>query len=314
MSDKNTNTAKSYEDEFDAILPDGWSGNEDADIFDPSTWGTTDTESDVTEDETAEGEGNSQGEADDLSRAIEEGTDSQAEPEETEESPATADDGSPKPIKVRVTIDHVPQDVEIDPSDIPSLYEKSQALDRYKQRLADAEAEQSRWDALAAGLQFENRGALLDGLIENAVQDYISEHPSIPEEMARDYFMRRFKIPEKQEQKQEQPAQETGQRDYRQEVADLFRTYPEARTIQIPDDVKNDAIQTGKPLVQAYADWKARTASAEASRANRENKILRQNQAAAARAPVKKTTGGGKTDNSPEDPFLKGFNDDDRSW
>lgn len=309
---ENNHPISTSEDEFDAILPEGWTGNEDANFFDPSTWGDPDTETDVFEDEETDGEGYSE-EGDDAEDPT---TDDGAEPmngsDEEDGSPTTGDYTSEGKLRFEATVDHRTETVELDPADLPTIYQKAQVFDRYQQRVNDLEAETKAWDRVAAGLQFESREALLKGLIENSVQDYISEHPSVPEEMARDFVMRKFEGAEIRSTAKEQE-QQPGQRDFKAEVAELFRTHPEARSERIPDEVTNDAISMNKPLVQAYADWKARTASAKATRAERENKILKQNQAAAARAPVTKTTGGGKTDTKPVDDFLRGFNDDG-SW
>ena len=308
-------TVETMEDGDGELLPEGWSGGDDANIFDPSTWGGTDTAADAQEDEETPEEGTSTEDEDSPNRTTEEDTESQTEPSDDLDDPTTVivDDENNK-LKFRVSIDHVPQDIELDPADLPTVYQKSLVLDRYQKRVSELEAELSRWDSLATGLKYENRTALQDGLLEGAVQDFIAEHPSVPEEMARDYVTRQFAVtPAAPAKQQAEEPSNNGDRDFRQEVADLFRAYPAARTEQIPDEVTNDSLATGKPLVQAYADWKARTASAKASRAERENKILKQNQAAAARAPVSKVTGGGKTDTRPVDDFLRGF-EDDSAW
>lgn len=308
MSEK-TNPIETAEDEFEAIMPEGWTGNDDADIFDPSTWGDADPDADVQEDDEAEGDGASVEGDDDAAPTTGDGAEPMNGSEEEDGAPTTGDYTSEGKLRFQATVDHTTREVELDPADLPTVYQKSLALDRYQQRVSELEAEQTAWDQLAAGLNFEDRNALLNGLMENAVQDYIAEHPSVPEEMARDFVMRKFQgVKTASPAKEAEPA--PAQRDFKAEVAELFRTHPEARTEKIPDEVTNDAISMGKPLVQAYAEWKARTASAKATRAERENKILKQNQAAAARAPVTKTTGGGKTDTKPVDDFLRGFNDD----
>lgn len=304
----NENSIVTAEDEYDVLLPEGWSDAEGADIFDPSTWGGADTGADAHEDDEAQDEGNSAEGADDRTRTTEEGTDPQTDTDEEDTDPTTeGDSASDNKLRFTINADHVEREVELDPADLPTVYQKSLVLDRYQARVNELEQELSRWDSLAAGLKYADRNALHEGLFEGAVQDFIAEHPSVPEEMARDYVTRQFQH-EAPAPKQEAPAQQT--RDFRQEVADLFAAYPAARTEQIPDSVTTAALSENKPLIQAYAEWKAKTASAEATRAKRENKILKQNQAAAARAPVSKVTGGGKTDTQPVDPFLQGFNDD----
>lgn len=307
------NTVETAEEELDAILPEGWSGDDDADIFDPSTWGGTDTAADAQQDEDAAEEGNSAEDEDSQTRTTEEDDPTQTEPSAEIDDPTTVivDDENNK-FRFRANVDHTEREVELDPAELPTIYQKSLALDRYQARVKELESELARWDQLAAGLKYENRTALHDGLFEGAVQDFIAEHPSVPEEMARDYITRQFGS-SPAPAKPEAQSDTTGGRDFKQEVADLFSAYPNARTERIPEEVTDDALRMNKPLVQAYADWKARTASAKATRAERENKILKQNQAAAARAPVSKVTGGGKTDTRPVDDFLRGF-EDDSAW
>lgn len=312
---KENNTVETAEEELDAILPEGWSGSDGADIFDPDTWGSDEPDADAQEDDTDEGEGNSAEGDDEQTRTTEEDVEPQTATSEDDNDPTTVIvDEEENKLRFRINADHVEREIALDPADLPTVYQKSLVLDRYQQRVADLEKELSRWDNIAAGLKFENRDALHTSLFEGAVQDFIAEHPSVPEEMARDYITRQFAAAApapKQEPAQE--AKPAGERDFKQEVAELFRAYPSARTERIPDEVTTDALTMSKPLVQAYADWKARTASAKATRTERENKILKQNQAAAARAPVSKVTGGGITDNKPIDDFLRGF-EEDSAW
>ena len=303
------------EEEFDELLPEGWSGSDDADIFDPATWGGSQSDADAQSDDYDQEEGNSAEETDDQTRATEEDTDSQTGPDEDEEVPATDDTDNAGKLRFTATVDHLQREVELDPADLPAIYEKSTAVDRYKARISALEAELKKWDSLATGLKYENRDALRTGLFEAQVQDFIAEHPSVPEEMARDYITRQLGAIQAKPATQE-PEQQNAQaqsRDFKQEVSDLFSAFPAARTEVIPDEVTTEAISKNVPLVQAYANWKAKTASATASRVQRENKILKQNQAAAARAPVSKVTGGGKTDTQPIDDFLRGF-EEDSAW
>jgi len=297
------------EDEDDDFLPEGWTGSDDEDFFDPSTWGAKDGAADAQDDSSDEGEGNSDGGDEDSPTTGDDDTDT-TDTEDEDEDPTTDDDDSTDgKLHFTAVVDHVTQDVELDPADLPAVYQKSLMLDRYQKRISDMEAELAKWDSLAAGLKYEDRTALHDGLFEAAVQDFVAEHPSVPEEMARDFVTRQFGA--KQPTKQQAPAEESKPtRDFQQEVSDLFRAFPDARNEKIPDEVTNSAISRNIPLLQAYSEWKAKTASATASRVQRENKILKQNQAAAKRAPVSRVTGGGNTNTSPDDPFLKGFNED----
>lgn len=301
------------EEEYDEILPEGWSGSDDANIFDPATWDGAQSEADAQNDDADQDAGNSAEETDAQTRATEEDADSQTGTDEDKEVPATDDSVNDGKLRFTATVDHVQRDIELDPADLPSIYEKSTAVDRYKSRISTLEAELKKWDSLATGLKYENRDALRTGLFEAQVQDFIAEHPSVPEEMARDYITRQLGADQAQPATQEPEQTKPEGRDFRQEVSDLFSAFPQARTEVIPDEVTAEAIGKNVPLVQAYASWKAKTATATASRVQRENKILKQNQAAAARAPVSKVTGGGKTDTRPVDDFLRGF-EEDSAW
>jgi len=96
-------------------------------------------------------------------------------------------------------------------------------------------------------------------------------------------------------------------RDFQAEVAELYAQRPELKDSLLPDEVAQDCVR-GKPLKDAYADYEGRR---NARQLRQENRILRQNAAAAAMAPVRGVTGGGSPAGEPEDPFLKGF---DTAW
>ena len=312
MSNENNtenNMVKTADDDFDSILPEGWGGVEGEDIFDPNTW--VGFEPDGAEETT--GEEGENAEEKDGSPTTESTDDSTTDAEYGEGDPtkdADADDGK---LHFRVSIDHKEQDIALDPTELPTLYQKAQVLDRYQTRVRELEAELGRFDKIAKGLNYADRSAMHDGIIDNIVQTYMDEHPGVPDDMARDYVTRKFALEKTPAAEDAKPAEESG-RDYRAEVAELFRAFPDARNERIPDEVTNDAIATGKPLIQVYMDYKLKQTSAKAKTAEKENKILRQNAAAAQKAPVRRSTGGGQTDTKPADPFLEGFNSDDLGW
>ena len=79
----------------------------------------------------------------------------------------------------------------------------------------------------------------------------------------------------------------------------------------LPREVIAEREKTGVQLHAAYAEYEAKQARAESERMRRENEILRQNTAAAAKAPVRGTAAGGSTEIKGKDPFLEGFLSDD---
>ena len=307
---KETTPVETVEEDYPEILPEGWSGAEGEDIFDPSTWGGDDSADG--QDDDAEGtEDDAEGE--DSSRTTETEDEPETDAEEGREDTTTvlnADDGK---LHFTVSIDHKDEDVILDPTELPTVYQKARVLDRYQSRVKELEAELSRYDRIAKGLNYADRNAMHDGIIDNIVQDYQSEHPGVPDDMARDYVIRKFGLEKNPAPAEDAKPEANNGRDYRAEVTELFQAYPEARNERIPDEVTNTAVSSGKPLLQVYMDWKLKQTSAKAKAAEKENKVLKQNAAAARKAPVRRSVGGGKTDTNPSDAFLDGFNSDD-NW
>lgn len=80
-----------------------------------------------------------------------------------------------------------------------------------------------------------------------------------------------------------------GTRDLAAEVRQLQRLYPDFK--EMPDEVAHLAAQ-GESLLTAYAVWQGRQAQKAADSLREENRVLKQNASAAARAPVKGVSGG----------------------
>ena len=106
------------------------------------------------------------------------------------------------------------------------------------------------------------------------------------------------------------PAPELPQtRDYAAEVAELLRIHPELRGRALPDDVTRAAVDEGVPLPEAYRAYAERETKAELERLREENRVYRQNEEAARRAPVQPVADSGVQERA-KDPFLAGF----ESW
>ena len=80
-----------------------------------------------------------------------------------------------------------------------------------------------------------------------------------------------------------------GTRDLGAEVRQLQRLYPDFK--EMPDEVAHLAAQ-GESLLTAYAVWQGQQAQKAAQELREENRVLKQNASAAARAPVKGVSGG----------------------
>lgn len=319
------NVLEAEEDE--TFLPEGWAEGDD--FFDDEAW-TGGTQVDEPASTTAEPEpDHAEEESHDGAPTTEqpEETDEQsAEEEETNEDSgqSSEDVAEPRKLKFRAKIDREELDVELDEAELPAIYQKAQVVDRVQQRLAqqkDFEAyknfnEQASVTARALG--YESAEEMLQQVSEKYRNDKIDElvYAGTPKEIAEDYVNRMMgaKPAIKEHVPVEQPAVVTEEqpavRDFKAEAAQFFAAHPEWVGKQIPNEVSN-AWAAGKSLEEAVAAYGAKQSSAEASKLRKENQVLRQNAAAAAKAPVKGVTGGGKTDTSAEDPFIKGFDSDE---
>ena len=96
-------------------------------------------------------------------------------------------------------------------------------------------------------------------------------------------------------------------RDYAAEVTQMKALFPSVG--EIPDEVLNVAATQDIPVVTAYLAYRDRENAKAAASLKKENAILKQNAASAAKAPVKGVTGGGV---SPDkvDYFIEGFDSD----
>ena len=109
------------------ILPEGWT--EDQDIFADDEPSALDSVEDDTTDTTL---------VDDDAAPATEQSQSEAEDEATgEEAPATETEPQETPvnkIRFKAKVDRNDIDVELDESELPSVYERAYATDRYKER------------------------------------------------------------------------------------------------------------------------------------------------------------------------------------
>lgn len=92
-------------------------------------------------------------------------------------------------------------------------------------------------------------------------------------------------------------------RDFKAEYEQLQALYPDVK--EIPDEVVRNAAK-GIPLLNAYLAYRDKQSNKTAASLKKENEVLKQNAASAAKAPVKGVSGGGVAPKK-VDPFLAGF-------
>jgi hypothetical protein len=310
---ENTNTIPAASEEFETFLPEGWAEGDN--IFDVDSW----TGGGDQADESDAGDG--QEEVTEAEEGTEDETLTTGGDEAAEES---GEDGGNAPtneqeterpkLKFSAKIDHKVQDVELDETELPTIYQKAQNADRTRSKLDKVQPIIDKGNRLAKILGYDTMDAMLDAAEKSYREGEVERlkgegvHPDVAEELVESRTKRALEsVPAEQPDTDDEA--DTG-RDYRGEVADLLQAHPELRGTQLPASVVNACVAEGKPLVRAYEEYARKQAEAENKAVKAENKRLKQNADAARRAPVRGVSKGGKTNTDPDDPFLIGFNSD----
>ena len=306
---ENTNTTPVASEEFEAFLPEGWAEGDD--IFDVASWSGGGNQADES------GADDEQGEVTEAEEGTEDETLTKGGDEDAEESgedggnaPTTEQEtGRPK-LKFSAKIDHKVQDVELDETELPTIYQKAQNADRTRSKLDKMQPLIDKGTKLAKILGYDTMDAMLDAAEKSYREGEVERlkgegvHPDVAEELVESRTKKAIEsIPV------EKPDEDAG-RDFQGEVADLLKAHPELRGTQLPASVVNACVAEGKSLVGAYEAYARKQAEAETKAVKAENKRLKQNADAARRAPVRGVSKGGKTNTDPDDPFLIGFNSD----
>lgn len=299
----------------EVFMPEGWAEGDDL-FADPSTWtGNADAQ---------EGDTGSGGEtnAEEVPPTTEETTDGGNEQEaEAGELPTTQQEAAaPRKLKFQATIDHNTQDVEIDESELPTLYQKAQNLDRAQERSRQSGATLSKLDKLAKLLEYNDTDDFFKGTVDNLIEQRKNElvaegvHATVADRIARQDYADLLSDVSGTPSK---PATPVPGRDFTAETQELLSKHPELGPASpVPNEVVLEAARPGGPtLLQAYESYlskqktsMSKTEKAELEALRKENKTLKQNAEAARRAPVTSAIKGGATKEEADDPFLKGFN------
>ena len=280
------------EEEDAAFLPDGWQEGDDF-FADPSTWSgssqktgqsiETQTEEESTEDgmETEEVPTTDQ---------TEETADQSAEQEAEEQSGQTEEPAKRSRI-LKLKVNHEDQEVDIESmtdDELIAALQKSRAFDALKDEQAKARYREVYHEQVAEGMT--PAAAKLVAANEVGGKNYPLEDTAEPEKPSTPA-----------------PTVQAPTRDFVQEVQQLKALYPDFK--EMPDEVAK-AAANGANLLTAYLAYREKQTSKAAASLKKENEVLKQNAASAAKAPVKGVTGGGATNTKPQNNLLKGFEDD----
>lgn len=308
--------------EDDVILPDGWGENDD--FFDSDSWtggGKEAGAASETDDESGAEESAMENSTEEAPATEPETGDEVTEGSEGD-APATepaAPADQPSKFKVKFQFDHKDVEEEIGEADLPELMQKARSSERYKARMTEMQEAQKRAESMAKAFGYKSPEDLMTAVANNARN---GEREALiakgtPEEIVDDYLNRKYGPAEaaaeapatEPEAKPAEPEPKSAPT-FAEQARELISEFPKLSGQRLPDEVLTASASGKKTLLQAYREYKDKQDTAETNRLRKENQILRQNAASAARAPVSGVSKGGKTDTKPEDDFLKGFNED----
>ena len=275
------------------LLPDGW--QEGDTLFPEDEQTVSDFEADGPQDADgllAENEdGNS--ESDDPTTVGEDEGEGQGDDDGAEETPDEDDPPEAKASRIlKLKVNHTEEDFDVDAvsdEDLAALLQKGKAFDEWRDRENKKRYREVYQEQIDAGMT--EAAARMVAQNEVGGKSYSLEDDPEPASA---------------------PAPETKEappvRDYRAEVEQLRALYPELK--QIPDEVVRTASKANVPLLDAYHAYRDKQRTKTVASVEKENRILRQNAASAAKAPVRGVSGGGVAPKR-SDPFEKGFDSTD---
>jgi len=299
-------------EEDDTMLPDGWSEGDD--FFKVDSWSGGTSQADESEEgaeDAATGEdSDTQTEEDGLTMTDDDSTEEQdrsADAEPEEEPSGQTEPAAKAPRIVKLKVNHEDRDVDIDSmsdDELKAWGQKAAAYDRYLEKQAKAK--------YIAAFQDEVRNGMTEAHAHMVASHVTGRSFELTEEEKSDTSFAAelediYAAPKETEPpkaKETAPAQE---RDLAAEVEQLRALYP--NFTEMPDEVAK-AVANGANLLMAYIAYKEKQTSKAAASLKKENAVLKQNAAAAAKAPVKGVTGGGAAP-KPKSDLLAGFDSDD---
>lgn len=279
MNEATTTTdALSFDGDIAPILPEGWDGQ--SDIF-----------ADVQPEEEFDGADEFRAD-DDLSALLEEGEGEEAAPEAEPEAPTTEPEEEPQPEAqpsrtLKLKVNHEEKTVDLNAmsdDEIIALMQKGYAFDKVKDKERRETYDRVYQEELDLGMSERQARFAAE---REAGGDYSKPEPD-----------------ETASPNAEATPTRSTERDVAEELRQLRILRPNVKAM--PDEVTK-MIAQGINVTQAYLAWEADKTLKAASSLKKENEILKQNAASAARAPVSGVTGGGATTGKAKSAFEAAF-------
>ena len=294
------------QDVFDAILgvdeeflPDGWDGKTDIITDDgqlnESAFGSDGSQAEEQPPEENEDVADVNEDAPTTDDPVEEQPVQNAD-EETPDVPADGQEQEEvKPSrKLKLKVNHKEEEIDINAlsdADLITLLQKGRAFDAMKDAENKRKYREAYQEQLDAGMTEQVAKIIAQSVAEGKV-----------------YTLSDDEEPEANTVEPETPV--IPARDFAAEVAQVKALYPDFK--ETPDEVAL-AVSKGVPLLSAYMAYRNKQSTKTVEALKKENAVLKQNAASAAKAPVKGVTGGGDATPRKKDPFEEGFDDAD-NW
>lgn len=289
-------------EEEDPILPSGWAEGDD--IFQSESWsGDTDP---VDGQETDPGSEDDSTEVNtdadsDLTMAEDGSENSQSAGDDPDGSRPDGDKGdqTDTPKTYRLRVNHEERDVTLNDDEIIARLQKSYAWDAMQEQKAKAKFKEVYQEQIDAGLT--PAAARMVAQNECGGKSYeIGDDGEIVEDT------QTAETNDASTAAAEPAADRT--RDLASQIDQVKAIFEDFT--EMPEEVAR-AVARGADLLTAYSAYRVREGQKAAASLRKENEVLKQNAASAAKAPVRGVTGGGSTKQKKESDFLKGFNSEE---
>ena len=287
------------EEEYSDFLPDGWQEGDDF-FADPSTWSGASQQSGQTEETHAEEEPIEEGEVTEEVPTTDETeeTTGQSPEQETEEQSGQTEEPAKRSRILTLKVNHGdPFDFDVDNAtneELIAVLQKGYAFDALK-----AERERERDEQAKARYREVYHEQVSEGMTPAAARLVAANEVG-----GKNYPLEDTVEPEKPSTPVTTHVTEDPVAKTNREIGQLKKLFKDFK--EMPEEVAL-AHAEGVDLVTAYVAYRSQQSEKAAATLKKENEVLKQNAASAAKAPVKGITGGGATNTKPRNDFLDGF-------
>lgn len=240
-------------------------------------------------------------------------------------APTTEQIVAAQKLKFTATIDRKSQEVEVDMSELPELYQRAMNQERMQNRYNEQQELVRGFNALSAQLGYDSAKAMIEATQKADRDRKVQElmEGGAPKEIAEDYVDRsiaslsaKVDTNASEEDIKDKPASDgASEQDkdlefYRSEVNALFEARPELRTTlkELPQEVATALVQRKGSLRALYSEWENRQLRAETDKAVKRQSAAAAQAEAASRAPVRGSVSSAGTERV--DPMLSAFMND----